>query len=98
MTALKTDFQAVLDQSDLAALPRDLQFHPTRNEQPQVLTPAQIEHFNQHGFLMGMRAYAPAEIATIRQYFDELLARVVAAGGDSYSISSAHLISGPQGD
>ncbi len=36
-TAPRTEFKAVLDQSDLAALPRDLQFHPTRNEQPQVL-------------------------------------------------------------
>ncbi len=98
MTALKTEFKAVLDHSDLAALPRDLQFHPTRNEHPQVLTPAQIEQFNQQGFLMGMRAYAPAEIAQIRQYFDELLARVVAAGGDSYSISSAHLKYGPVWD
>lgn len=98
MTALKTEFKAVLDQSDLASLPRDLQFHPTRNEHPQVLTPAQIEQFNQNGFLMGMRAYTPAEIAQVRQYFDELLARVVAAGGDSYSISSAHLKYGPVWD
>lgn len=98
MTALKTEFKAVLDQSDLASLPRDLQFHPTRNEHPQVLTPAQIEQFNQNGFLMGMRAYTPAEIAQIRQYFDDLLARVVAAGGDSYSISSAHLKYGPVWD
>lgn len=98
MTALKTEFKAVLDQSDLAAFPRDLQFHPTHNPHPQVLTPAQIDDFNRNGFLMGMQAYTPAEIAKVRAYFDDLLARVIAAGGDSYSISSAHLKYGPVWD
>ena len=40
---------------------------------------------------MDLTAYSPAEIADIRAYFDRLLAKVMAAGGDSYSISSAHL-------
>ncbi len=35
--------------------------------------------------------FSAAEIADIRAYFDELLAKVVAAGGDSYSISTAHM-------
>jgi ectoine hydroxylase-related dioxygenase (phytanoyl-CoA dioxygenase family) len=38
-----------------------------------------------------MRIFSPAEIADIRAYFDDLLARTLAAGGDSYSISTAHL-------
>src|SRR6202007_3259679 len=32
-----------------------------------------------------------SEIQTIRAYFDELLARTLAEGGNSYSISTAHL-------
>lgn len=88
---LKTEFKAVLDQSDLATLPRDLQFHPTRNDHPKVLTAPQIEQFNRDGYVKGLRVYSPEEIADIRQYFDKLLEKVVAAGGDSYSISSAHL-------
>ena len=32
-----------------------------------------------------------AEVVDFRGYFDELLAKVIAAGGDSYSISTAHL-------
>ena len=88
---LKTDFRAVLDQNDLASLPRDLRFHPTVNHHPRVLTADQIAQFNREGYIRGIRIYTDAEIAGIRQYFDDLLAKVVAAGGDSYSISSAHL-------
>ncbi len=88
---LKTEFKAVLDQNDLAALERDLRFHPTINPSPKVLTAAQIEQFNTDGYIRGVRIYSDDEIAAIRRYFDDLLAKVVAAGGDSYSISSAHL-------
>ena len=47
--------------------------------------------FNRDGYLKGIRIFSDAEIAGIRRYFDELLARTLAAGGDSYSISTAHL-------
>lgn len=87
----RTEFKAVLDAQDLASLPRDLRFHPTVNPAPQTLTAAQIEQFNREGYLKGIRIFSPAEIAEIRAYFDQLLAKVMAAGGDSYSISSAHL-------
>lgn len=88
---LKTEFKAVLDPSDLGSIPRDLRFHPTRNPQPKVLTQDQIEQFNRDGYIKGIRIYSGEEITTIRRYFDDLLAKVIAAGGDSYSISSAHL-------
>ena len=91
MTALKTEFKAVLDPSDLGSIPRDLRFHPTRNAQPKVLTQEQIEQFNREGYIKGIRIYSEEDIAAIRRYFDDLLAKVIAAGGDSYSISSAHL-------
>lgn len=90
-TAMKTEFKSVLDPSDLASIPRDLQFHPVVNPRPQTLTAQQIEQFNRDGYIKGIRIYSDDEIAGIRQYFDDLLAKVVAAGGDSYSISSAHL-------
>jgi non-heme Fe2+,alpha-ketoglutarate-dependent halogenase len=41
--------------------------------------------------LTGLRTFSDTEIEDIRSYFDELLARTLAAGGDSYSISTAHL-------
>lgn len=86
-----TQFKAVLDHEELTKLPRDLSFHPVSNSAPQVLTPEQIEQFNRDGFVKGIRVYSTPEITDIREYFDQLLAKVVAAGGDSYSISSAHL-------
>ena len=86
-----TQFKAVLDQNDLANLPRDLSYHPVSNPSPKVLTPDQVEQFNRDGFVKGIRVYSTPEITGIREYFDKLLAKVVAEGGDSYSISSAHL-------
>ena len=89
--AAPTEFKAVLDANDLSNLPRDLSFHPVVNPQPKVLTNEQIEQFNREGYVKGIKIYSDQEISSIRQYFDDLLAKVVAAGGDSYSISSAHL-------
>ena len=86
-----TQFKAVPDQADLANIPRDLSFHPVTNPAPQALTTEQVAQFNREGFVKGIRLYSDAEITDIREYFDRLLAKVVAAGGDSYSISSAHL-------
>ncbi len=76
---------------ELTNLERDLHFHPSKTEQPVALTPEQIAAFNSKGYLAGIRVFDQQEIAGIRQYFDELLRRTLAAGGDSYSISTAHL-------
>jgi ectoine hydroxylase-related dioxygenase (phytanoyl-CoA dioxygenase family) len=56
-----------------------------------VLTPEQIERFNRQGYLKPFRIFSESEIANLRNYFTDLLARYVAEGKDSYSISSAHL-------
>lgn len=97
-TAARTDFKAVLDQQDLSEVPRDLRFHPVNNPQPQVLTVGRIEQFNRDGYVTGLTAFDAAGIGEVRRYFDDLLQRVIAAGGDSYSISSAHLKYGPVWD
>ncbi len=70
---------------------RDLRFHPTQNSASRVLTSEQIAHFNQNGFLRPFRVFSEDEINDIRAYFDDLLARYLANGQDSYAISSAHL-------
>ncbi len=75
----------------LKTVERDLRFHPSVNPNPQRLTPEQLAAFNRDGFLSGIRIFPADEIAEIRGYFDALLARTLAAGGDSYSISTAHL-------
>jgi hypothetical protein len=76
---------------DLSKVERDLRFHPSTTTRPKVLTPEQIEAFNRDGYLAGLRIFDTDEIADIRRYFDDLLAKTLAAGGDSYSISTAHL-------
>ncbi|WP_437205225.1 phytanoyl-CoA dioxygenase family protein [Planctomicrobium sp. SH664] len=91
MSLSTPSFQIVPDQNALESFPRDLRFHPARNSNPQTLNPEQIDRFNTDGFLQPIKIFSPAEIQSIRDYFDGLLQRVVAAGGDSYSISSAHM-------
>jgi hypothetical protein len=77
-------------QDELDRMERDLRFHPVANEHPRSLTPDQITQFNREGYIRGVRIFSDAEICEIRGYFDGLLARTLAAGGDSYSISTAH--------
>ena len=75
----------------LREVERDLRFHPSTVTNPQRLTAEQVAQFNREGYLRPIKIFDSAEIAAIRSYFDDLLARTLAAGGDSYSISTAHL-------
>jgi len=85
-------FSAIPGQDDLASVARDLSFHPSAAPaDPKVLAPAQIDRFNREGYLMPFRIFSESEIAELRSYFDGLLAKYLAEGKDSYSISSAHL-------
>ena len=88
-------FSVIPTEDELNAIGRDLRFHPTENAHPKLLTTEQIDHFNKNGYVAPLDVYSPTEIQDIRNYFDDLLQRVVAAGGNSYSISSAHLRYGP---
>jgi hypothetical protein len=85
------EFQAVPDQHDLDRAERDLRFHPATTTEPAVLSSDQIGQFNRDGYLRNIRIFDAVEMAAHRQYFDRLLERVIAEGGDSYSISTAHL-------
>lgn len=76
---------------ELSKTQRDLRFHPATTSNPKILSREQISAFNRDGYLTGLRIFGEEEIREIRRYFDELLARTLAAGGDSYSISTAHL-------
>lgn len=88
--SMNTNFKMIPGQSELDHIERDLRFHPTANPTPKVLSLRQIEQFNREGYVRGIRIFDAGEIGAIRAYFDDLLARVIAAGGDSYSISTAH--------
>lgn len=84
-------FRMTPAQDELHQIERDLRFHPAVNPRPRTLNAAQIEQFNRDGYIRPIRIFSDDEIGEIRRYFDELLTRVLAAGGDSYSISTAHL-------
>jgi non-haem Fe2+, alpha-ketoglutarate-dependent halogenase len=77
--------------TDLDKTQRDLRFHPSTTTNPKTLSAEQISAFNGDGYLTGIRIFNEGEIADIRRYFDELLAKTLAEGGNSYSISTAHL-------
>lgn len=85
------EFEITPDDSQLDELPRDLSFHPAARQTPQTLTAEQVESYNTDGYILPLDVYDAAQIADIRSYFDRLLEEVVAAGGDSYSISTAHM-------
>jgi non-haem Fe2+, alpha-ketoglutarate-dependent halogenase len=76
---------------ELSRVQRDLRFHPSTAADPGALTRDQVAAFNRDGYLKPLRVFDSGEIEGIRAYFDDLLAKTVAAGGNSYSISTAHL-------
>ncbi|MGD9854538.1 MAG: phytanoyl-CoA dioxygenase family protein [Planctomycetaceae bacterium] len=88
---MQTDFKMIPEGNELDTLERDLRFYPSTVANPQSLTREQVAAFNRDGFVRPIRIFGEQEIAGIRAYFDELLARTLAAGRDSYSISTAHL-------
>ena len=88
-------FSIIPTNDELDSLERDLNFYPAGVDNPKTLSKEQIEHFNRRGFITPLNIFSPEEISSIRDYFDELLRQVTASGGDSYSISSAHLKYGP---
>ncbi len=90
MMQASTDFKIIADHNKVTEIERDLRFHPSTVKNPKVLTLQQIEAYNRDGYLKGLRVFSEVEIIEQRRYFDALLAKVMAAGGDSYSISTAH--------
>ncbi|MDA0205444.1 MAG: phytanoyl-CoA dioxygenase family protein [Acidobacteria bacterium] len=84
-------FKAVPEEQDLQKLVRQFQFFESRTTDPKSLTRADIEAYNRDGYLKSIGALSDEEVMDFRGYFDDLLAKVIAAGGDSYSISTAHL-------
>jgi hypothetical protein len=88
-------FSIIPTEDELKSIDRDLRFHPIAVDSPKVLSSEQLQGFNERGYIAPISIYTDEEIRSIRSYFDDLLQRVVQAGGDSYSISSAHLKYGP---
>jgi non-haem Fe2+, alpha-ketoglutarate-dependent halogenase len=90
----RTPFKTIPQHEEVTALERDLRFYPSTVQNPQMLSREQVAAFNRGGYVKGLRVFSPGEMAEHRAYFDALLAQVIAAGGSSYSISTAHLTYG----
>lgn len=90
MSATK-DFKVIPSDSELETLKRNLTFHPADAARAKHLTREQVETYNNHGYVRPLDIYSTSEITDIRQYFDRLLEKTIAAGGNSYSISTAHM-------
>jgi hypothetical protein len=84
-------YKTIPGQDELGTVERDLRFHPSPVTDPQTLTREQVQAFNEQGYLKGLPVFTPEEMVELRAYFDALLERTLAAGGNSYSISTAHL-------
>ncbi len=91
-------YKIIPDQEELDAIERDLNFYPSEVTSPTTLSVEQVESYNKQGLIRPISIFSEDEIREIRRYFDDLLQRVIAKGGDSYSISSAHLEYGPVWD
>lgn len=91
----QAQFDITPDKNQLNEVERDLTFHPVQNDSPAALTTDQIAGFNRDGYIKPLNIFTNEEITDIRSYFDDLLDRTVAAGGNSYSISTAHMKYGP---
>ena len=87
-------FAIVPDADELVQVERQLAFYPARNPSPRTLSRAHLLNSMHAVFWSGFRIFSKKEIAAVRSRFDSLLLAVLAEGGDSYSISSAHLTYG----
>ena len=64
---------------------------PSENDDPQVLSSEQIDHYNEFGYLMPFDGLDGGEIRDLRNFFEGALEAFRNLGRDSYSISTAHL-------
>jgi len=80
------------DVFDFEGTERDLRFRPVDPRGAQCLTSAQVEHFNERGFVPRLPLFDPDEAADFRHYMDWLIDEVVSADDrrNSYSINNYH--------
>ena len=86
-----TNFSIFPEDEQLGSFQREVGFHSVSNSAPQCLSSGQIEDFNRLGFIRPIDLFPDEEAASLRVYFDDILTRALAAGQDSYSISTAHM-------
>lgn len=77
--------------SQLAQLPRKMGFVPSANSAPTILSQAQINRYNETGYLMPFDGLDRDEARELRAFFDGVLAAFIELGRTSYAINTAHL-------
>ena len=90
-----SDFKMIPDEDELASSQRDLRFYPAEPANAKTLSSADVAEFNTAGYIRPISIFNDEEMADIRAYFDALLEKVIAEGGDSYSISTCLLYTSP---
>ena len=80
----------VPDAVDLADIDRDLRFFPASTTNPICLTRENLDFYNTEGYLAPLRALSSENAAALRSFFDDVLTKTLANGGNSYSINGAH--------
>jgi ectoine hydroxylase-related dioxygenase (phytanoyl-CoA dioxygenase family) len=65
-------FKTFPTQDQLAHMDRDLTFHPSTVQNPKILTPTQIAHYNRQGYIHGVRVFSAEEIAGTRTFADAI--------------------------
>jgi hypothetical protein len=71
------EFKMIPTDEEIQSLERDLRFHPVENKSPNQLSSAQVDHFNQQGYIAPISIFDEVEIGDIRDYFDDLLQREI---------------------
>ena len=90
MDSSNPDFDIIPKYDSIEEIDRELRFFPANVEQAKTLSMDQVQHYNEEGYISGLDVFTEGEAADLRSYFDKLLSEVIASGGDSYSISTAH--------
>ena len=75
----------------LPELECDLTFYPAIDEDPQTLTPAQIQDYNKKGFVFPLDVFTSEEAEANRAYFDDILEKALNAGYSSYNVQRWHI-------
>jgi len=69
---------------------RDLSFEPVVNDNPKLLTQAQIAHFNEKGYIVPIDVFGTYQANEIRTYFDMLIEKTMELGGSAYDVHGYH--------
>ena len=77
--------------SQLAELPRQIGFVPSKIASTSTLSPLQIQQYNERGYVMPFNGLDATEARELRAFFDGVLAAFIELGRTSYSINTAHL-------